>query len=840
MSRTMTVSFALFLVGWLGIPAYSDDDPRIAQLERIIGECRHPLLVPPGIFKEIKTLKGVTSRPDSRIWRAVEGQGLVHVFVDSIVYEAIRANIEQFAYDLQSEGYSVAISRSWNQAPEQIRAVLMAEYASSGLVGIVLVGDIPAAWMETSLYYRSHFPTDYFYMDLNGTWRDSDGDGFYEHITENSEPEIWSGRITPSNCIFGDEAELLRQYFAKNHAYRTGSQNLPDRALGYLECTWYPEVETYLGSVYRDLTFVAHEDSTTALDYKHRLTQGFEWVHLLAHSSPWGSTFFLRGETQGGGSLFSYEMPVLNPQANFVVLNACSNARYAETNNLGLAYLFGSEHTVAVIGETRIMYGNDFEDLYVSLQEGKNLGEAFLDWMWWNYEWFWGCHIFGDPTLKPHAHGNPATVARLTPQRISEKTSEWDSSPVDASPFTDGNPSACVDGLGKVWVAWNAGRDARSNIWVSRRDGLSWSSPEEVAFAAPWDFHPSVVSDRSGNVWVFWQSYRSVESGIDGWDIYGIYDNGSVWSDPIRITDVQPYDVEPKSAVDSSGNVWVVWRTERKLDSDIMYSRYDGSSWTSPAYVTSTPDEERDPVITVDREGKVWVVWYARKNGNWDLYASSYKDDIWSAPHRVTVDPGYDLEPSATADASGRVWVVWRSNRNGNLNIYAKSHSGTTWSPDTPITSDPGDDLCPSLVCCGGDKILVTWQSNRDGDWNIYQSIHEGDWGVPVPVSTAAGHQIHPVALCLADGVPSPVFSSEGAQNWNIQYTTSFTAGDATSNGTVNLSDAIYVLNYLYRDGPLPTPLAAGDADVDGVVDLGDAVYILNYLFKGGDPPGCP
>ena len=842
MHKKILVFVILVLVGWINVEASSEDSLKIAALEKIIAECKDPLKVPPGIFKQIQTLRGVKPRPDFKRIRKIQDEGLVHVFVDSHIYPAIQTNFDQFISDLQTDGYTVSVTQVTTETPEDIRATLLSEYTSDDLVGVILVGDVPAAWVELfamSHYYTSHFPTDYFYMDLDGTWNDYDADGFYDNLSGNLYPEIWSGRITPSNCIFGDEVTMLNQYFVKNHAYRTGSLTLPDRALGYLEITWYPQVETYLGWVYDDVTFVDDENTTTALHYKYMLQQGYEWVHLLSHSSPWGSTFFLHNDTYGGGSVFSYEMPHVNPEAIFVLLNACSNAKYTETNNLGQSYLFGSDYVIAVIGETRIMYGDRFEDLYASLGDGKNLGESFLDWIWWCYDWFWGCHIFGDPTLKPHGHGNPLNLAGFSATPIRKNAPEWDTSPIDISSFTDGNPSACVDNSGNIWTAWNAGRDVRANIWTSHYDGVTWSEPEEPAFSVPWDFHPSMVTDNSGNVWIFWQSYREVENDIDGWDIYGVYNNGSSWSSPIRITTADQYDVEPKSAVDSSGNVWVVWRTERKPDSDIMYSYYNGSSWSSNAYVTSSLDEERDPVITVDKDGNVWVVWYAKKNGNWDLFAKYYNGVSWSSEIQVTNDPDYDLQPSVTADTSGRVWVLWRSNRDGNLDIYSKYYDGIIWSSDMPVTTDLGDDLCPSVAYNDRDKILVTWQSNRDGDWNIYQSTYESGWSTPVPVSTDEGNQIQPASFFDDSNQFGSVFPGDQEENWNIyySYTTAEWFAPVVNYGAGDYPTSVFCADL---DGDSDLDLAVANSGSDNVSILknnGDGTFQAKVDYGTGDYP---
>lgn len=64
-----------------------------------------------------------------------------------------------------------------------------------------------------------------------------------------------------------------------------------------------------------------------------------------------------------------------------------------------------------------------------------------------------------------------------------------------------------------------------------------------------------------------------------------------------------------------------------------------------------------------------------------------------------------------------------------------------------------------------------------------------------------------------------------------------FTRGDANGDGTITISDVVYLINYLYKGGSAPDPPAAGDANNDTQIDLEDVVYVINYLFKGGPPP---
>lgn len=65
-----------------------------------------------------------------------------------------------------------------------------------------------------------------------------------------------------------------------------------------------------------------------------------------------------------------------------------------------------------------------------------------------------------------------------------------------------------------------------------------------------------------------------------------------------------------------------------------------------------------------------------------------------------------------------------------------------------------------------------------------------------------------------------------------------FICGDCNDDGTVDVGDVVYLVNYLYKNGSAPDPVEAGDANGDETVDVGDVVYLINYLYKAGPTPG--
>jgi hypothetical protein len=67
-----------------------------------------------------------------------------------------------------------------------------------------------------------------------------------------------------------------------------------------------------------------------------------------------------------------------------------------------------------------------------------------------------------------------------------------------------------------------------------------------------------------------------------------------------------------------------------------------------------------------------------------------------------------------------------------------------------------------------------------------------------------------------------------------------YVCGDASGDGQVDVGDAVWLINHIFKYGPAPEPADAGDANADGEVNIGDAVYMIVYIFRDGPPPQCP
>ncbi len=64
--------------------------------------------------------------------------------------------------------------------------------------------------------------------------------------------------------------------------------------------------------------------------------------------------------------------------------------------------------------------------------------------------------------------------------------------------------------------------------------------------------------------------------------------------------------------------------------------------------------------------------------------------------------------------------------------------------------------------------------------------------------------------------------------------------GDANSDGSINLTDGVIPLLYLFSGGAAPACMDAADANDTGNIEITDAIIIFSWLFTGGAAPAPP
>lgn len=335
----------------------------------------------------------------------------VAILVDSGTYAGAASEIDRLAADITNDlGVDVFICpNDWRDAAD-VKGVLTERHARSGLVGAILIGEIPTAYFE----FRDSgaTPTDWYYQDLSDKFVDSDGDGrfeqeYYSLETDVTMRDIWIGRIKPP-VGGGEGIMLVQQYLDTNHRYRTGELAYRRRMLYFgsiainqngMSRTDYQQlvgqIDDYTG-LYEsddDVNSIYDTDLETQKQaYLAELSRDYEFVFVNIHGS--ATSQWLGGST----SVYSSEVIRAQPKALFTVMSSCSNGDFTSDYYLAGWYLFGggslvvtANSTVAMgVGATSVEFLRD----YIPLGLGVTFGEMYM-----NGLSSLSTHLFGDPTL---------------------------------------------------------------------------------------------------------------------------------------------------------------------------------------------------------------------------------------------------------------------------------------------------------------------------------------------------------------------------------------------------------------------------------------------------------
>jgi hypothetical protein len=126
---------------------------------------------------------------------------------------------------------------------------------------------------------------------------------------------------------------------------------------------------------------------------------------------------------------------------------------------------------------------------------------------------------------------------------------------------------------------------------------------------------------------------------------------------------------------------------------------------------------------------------------------------------------------------------------------------------------------------------------NRNGDI-VFQYLSVGSsFFVGSAVVGIAEDDCASVPYVIQGDPPDHKVSDSMALLFDCAYIFWEMAGDANFDGDVNVGDAVYLINWIFKGGPAPERMGEADANCDGDANVGDAVYIINYVFKSGPEP---
>ena len=329
-------------------------------------------------------------------------EGRIAILVHDLVYNQAQypftvPALQQFGGDLNTNGGHPVVLYSVAGTEDFIRGELWKLYAEeNSLSGAVLVGGVDYARFEVlSGEDYACWPTDAFYMDLDGARDDADTNGLYDSW-EGSQAEIWVSRIKVDNLPFllscappgsvqSKQDYILSQYFARNHEHRIAT--LPsagfdrpfdpgettlvyDNGLKDAECAGVDSIKQAFMSCDCD-------DSPSETEYREALQASPSrnyLVRIIAHGGP--RSHALQGAEEGWVDYSWY----IDAAPNVVAFDMenCYTCMFSEENCLGgTICLNPASGTVIVVGKTNESAANPKTPMWKAVGAGQSIGEGF-------------------------------------------------------------------------------------------------------------------------------------------------------------------------------------------------------------------------------------------------------------------------------------------------------------------------------------------------------------------------------------------------------------------------------------------------------------------------------
>jgi hypothetical protein len=313
-------------------------------------------------------------------------------------------------------------------------------------------------------------------------------------------------------------------------------------------------------------------------------------------------------------------------------------------------------------------------------------------------------------------------------------------------------------------------------------------------------------------------------------------------------------------ASDAAGNFVAVWSSTLE-DGDgygvfarrYLYSGEPAGFLPEFRVNSTTTGNQFAASVARDAAGDFVIVWESAPHSGCCAQVMGQRYDLFGTPQggEFLADNRADVGsylPDVASDTSGNFVVVWTGyNEYGNLsyNVHGQRYSssgaplGGVFRVNTYTVSVAGR---PRVTHPDADFVVVWQELQADGSGYAVLGRRYGSDGSSIggafrvntyttgaQQSAAIGSRPHGpyIVVWESNQVPGSLHDIFG-QRYCLN-------GDVNGDGTVDVADVFYLINFLYASGP--APLGCSDVDGSSTIDISDVFYLINYLFAGGPAP---
>ncbi len=353
--------------------------------------------------------------------------GDIILLVQASLTEPLSSELSTYAADVKRElGWNVVRKAV---APTDdvfsLKDYVKNYYETKDLRGVLFIGDVPTGEFynpeqssDSVFNSEGYFLSDAIYQDLLDACIYSPKLKAFDYTKNPSQcangtnlSPYWVARLTP-NSTTESSVSLLKNYFVRNHAFRTGQISFSKTFIGYLPMVASADASERTRTIENFKTSMAAYNTYTSpgtakLSFDDSKQADDEYLSALAKPAGAEAVLF---NGHGAPTFHQHNItPSSLSSTNFVFLNllSCSVGRFTTPDYLGGKYLF-SGGLIELSATTPVFATSAFDrDAYEALSEGVPFYKVF------NYTGI-GDNILGDPTLKLRYDAIATSKARIT------------------------------------------------------------------------------------------------------------------------------------------------------------------------------------------------------------------------------------------------------------------------------------------------------------------------------------------------------------------------------------------------------------------------------------------
>lgn len=226
----------------------------------------------------------------------------------------------------------------------------------------------------------------------------------------------------------------------------------------------------------------------------------------------------------------------------------------------------------------------------------------------------------------------------------------------------------CTDSSGNTHLVWM--RDefmwtGRINLYYSNNIGGSFSVPTIIPSPDYYNIFPSIVVDSNGIAHVAWAAYRFP----DHWDVLYSNNTGGTFNTPVNISsDLYNESSLISMAIDGADVIHLAYMSDVAGDKEIMYQNISNGVFSTPFNISRRPGFDITPSIAVNSTGTVHIVWRSEgsSTSESEIFYVNNAGGSFSAPHNVSQDNvSSDVYPCIKLDETPDpdvVFISWSYN----------------------------------------------------------------------------------------------------------------------------------------------------------------------------------